>query len=215
MHSLTAGYRGRFKYDSRTATAYQQVDPDKHQAEMRLVDRVLSMVPPAHRVLDLPCGGGRLSLHVSQRGYQVTAADLSDAMIAIAGSTLHAHGLTHGVDKQDIEHTTYADRAFDTVFSFRLFHHFPNADIRQRAVSELCRISGRYVAMSYFSPWSVTSIKRRIRVLRGGRPSEKHSTSLSEVEAYFARAGFRLVRDFARSPFIHTLHLALFERIEA
>ena len=215
MHSLTAGYRGRFKYDNRTATAYQQVDPDKHQAEMRLVDKVLPLVPPAHRVLDLPCGGGRLSLHVSQRGYQVKAADLSDAMIAIAEQTLQAHGLTQGVDKQDVEHTTYPDRAFDTVFSFRLFHHFPNADIRQRAVSELCRISGRYVAMSYFSPWSVTSIKRRIRELRGGRKSEKHATSLREVEAYFAHAGFRLVQDFARSPFIHTLHLALFERIEA
>jgi hypothetical protein len=49
----------------------------------------------------------------------------------------------------------------------------------------------------------------------GGKKSDKHTTPLSEVRRYFENAGFRLVRDFAQLRLIHTLHLALFERVEA
>ncbi len=99
------------------------------------------------------------------------------------------------------------------MISFRLFHHFPNAEIRQRAVRELCRVAGQFVVLSYFSAASVTSLKRKLRVAMGGRTSAKHSTPLSEVRDYFARAGFRFVKDFAQMPFIHTLHVAVFERM--
>jgi hypothetical protein len=77
----------------------------------------------------------------------------------------------------------------------------------------LCRVARKYVAMSYFSPASVTSVKRTLRAAFGGKKSEKHSTPLGEVEGYFAKAGFRLVRDFAQLPWVHTMHLALFERV--
>ncbi len=58
----------------------------------------------------------------------------------------------------------------------------------------------------------ITSVKRSLRAAMGGRASEKHSTSLSEVKRYFAKAGFKFVKDFARTPLIHTLHVAVFER---
>ena len=68
------------------------------------------------------------------------------------------------------------------------------------------------MVLSYFSPVSVTSIKRRMTAALGGKRSQKHSTSLREIEGYFARNGFRLVKNFARMPVVHTLHLAVFER---
>jgi hypothetical protein len=48
----------------------------------------------------------------------------------------------------------------------------------------------------------------------GGRKPRKWATSLKEIEGYFAANGFRLVRDFAQSPLMHTLHVALFERAD-
>jgi hypothetical protein len=56
-------------------------------------------------------------------------------------------------------------------------------------------------------------VKRRLRAAVGGKKSDKHTTPLREVEGYFAAAGFGLVRDFAQLRLIHTLHLALFERV--
>ena len=212
MTQKTVTYRGRVKYDEKTAKSYQVRKESKHLAEMKLVDRAFSLIPKTHRVLDLPCGGGRVTVHLGLQGYNMSSADLSDAMLAITRESVAQNGLKGAVEKQDIEKLTYADQHFDSLISFRLFHHFPNPEIRQCAVSELCRIAKQFVAISYFSPTSVTSVKRSIRAAMGGRKSDKHPTSLTEVKRYFAKAGFRFVKDFARTPIIHTLHVAVFER---
>ena len=217
MHAhAKSPYRGRSKYDKPTAQRYEeQRQVSKHAAEMRLIDRAFAHIPRTHRVLDAPCGGGRVTAHLARKGYAVSGADLSEAMLEIARTSLSAQKLSCTVEQQDLEHLTLANRSFDTVISFRLFHHFPEPRIRQRVIGELCRVADHYVVLSYFSPASVTSLRRRLRELRGGRKSEKHSTSLKEIDIYFQLAGFRLVKDFARLPLLHTLHLALFERVDA
>lgn len=208
-------YRGRSKYNQQTARSYEEQRSEaKHAAEMRLVDRALAHIPRSHRVLDVPCGGGRITAHLAGKGYTISGADLSDAMLELARANLAAQGFPCSVEKQDLEQLTLPDRSVDTLISFRLFHHFPEPRIRQRIIGELCRVADRYVVLSYFSPLSITSLKRRIRELRGGRKSEKHSTSLAEVVIYFQLAGYRLVKDYARLPLLHTLHLAVFERID-
>ena len=205
-------YRGRVKYNQKGAERYQVRKEGKHQAEMRLLDRAFALIPKTHQVLDVPCGGGRVAVHLAQQGYQISCADLSEAMLAIARENVARHGLSCQVEQQDIEKLTYPDGHFDAIVSFRLFHHFPNAEIRQRAVTELCRVTRHWVALSYFSPASVTSLKRKLRAAVGGRASDKHTTSLREVRSYFAKAGFRLVKDFAQMPLVHTLHVAVFKR---
>lgn len=212
MTEQTSPYRAKFKYQEKKAREYQRRQETKHRAEMRMVDRAFALIPKTHHVLDVPCGGGRITIHLAQQGYTVSAADLSESMISITRENIAKENLNCTVERQNIEKLTLADRAVDSIISFRLFHHFPTPDIRQRAVRELCRVARKYVALSYFSPLSVTSVKRRMREARGGRKSEKFSTPLFEVESYFEKAGFRLVKDFARMPFIHTMHLALFER---
>jgi len=215
MNEQPAAYRGRVKYDEQTARRYQQRKERKHRAEMRLVDRAFAFVPKTSRTLDIPCGGGRVTIHLARQGYPMTAADLSDAMLAIARENLARVGLECPVEKQDVENLAYPDRAFDAVICFRLFHHFPTPEIRRRATAQLCRVARRFVALSYFSPASATSLRRKLRAALGGRKSEKYATPLREVRSYFEEAGFRLVRDFAQLPFLHTLHLALFERADS
>lgn len=215
MAQQEVAYRGRVKYSEKNAKQYQVRKEGKNRAEMRLVDRAFTLVPKTHRVLDVPCGGGRVTVHLAKQGYNLSSADLSESMLKITRENVARNGLKCPVERQDIEKLTYADRAFDTVVSFRLFHHFPNTDIRQRAVTELSRVARQYVALSYFSPASVTSVQKKLRAAMGGKKSDKHTTPLSEVRRYFKNAGFRLVKDFAQMPLIHTLHLAVFERIDA
>jgi SAM-dependent methyltransferase len=207
----TPAYNGRVKYTPEKARAYQIRAERKERAELRLVERAFGIIPRG-RVLDAPCGGGRVTLMLAGLGYKMTAADLSDAMLEITREKVAASSLKIPVEKQDLEHLSYPDLHFDAIISFRLFHHFPNAEIRQRVVTELCRVAKDFVALSYFSPYSYTSLDRKWRAARGGRKSQKHSTSLSEVKSYFEKCGFELVRDFARLNLIHTLHLAVFRR---
>jgi 2-polyprenyl-3-methyl-5-hydroxy-6-metoxy-1,4-benzoquinol methylase len=210
----TPAYEGRVKYSESKARSYQSVKERKNRAELKLVTRAFRLVPTGS-VLDAPCGGGRVSLLLASKGYQMRSADLSEPMRAIARENFGLAGLSIPVDAEDVEQLSYTDQSFDASICFRLFHHFPNPRIRQRVIMELCRVTRRHVALSYFSPNSVTSLQRRWRAAWGGRKSQKFATPLGEVEAYFDAAGFQLVRDFARLPLIHTLHLALFERADA
>ena len=211
MTTKSETYAGRVKYDAERAARYKHKRPEKHRAEMRLIDRAFAFVPKTHRVLDVPCGTGRVTLHLTSKGYRVNPADLSDAMREAASETVKVAGLNCVVERQDVEQLSYADRSFDTVLCFRLFHHFPNADIRRRVIGELSRVASEFVVLSYFHP-SLSTVQRKLRAKRTGKLVNKHATTLAEVEGYFAEAGFRLVKDFAQLRMIHTLHVAVFER---
>ena len=206
-------YRARTNYDERKANIYQHRKVHKHVNEMKLLDRAFALIPKDRTVLDLPCGGGRVFLRLAEKGYKVRAADLSDAMIAVAQQNADNAGLGIKVEKADVEALSFSDKSVDAIVCFRLFQHFPTPAIRQRAVNEMCRVAGQYVVMSYFSPYSWTQAKLIVREKLGGRKLRKFPTSLSEVEGYFASNGYRLVKDFAQLPLLHTLHLAVFERI--
>jgi ubiquinone/menaquinone biosynthesis C-methylase UbiE len=205
-------YRARTNYDPRKAHAYQHRKVHKHANEMKLLDRAFALIPKDHTVLDVPCGGGRVFLRLAERGYKVRGADLSDNMIAYAQENADKAGLGITVEKQDIEALSFADQSVDTIVCFRLFQHFPTPAIRQRAVSEICRVARQYVVMSYFSPYSWTQAKDVLKDKLGIRKLRKYPTSLKEVESYFDKCGYRLVKDFAQLPLLHTLHLAVFER---
>jgi ubiquinone/menaquinone biosynthesis C-methylase UbiE len=211
MTERSPSYAGRVKYNDKQSRTYQCRKPHKHQAEMRLVDRAFALVPKSHRVLDVPCGGGRIMLHLAQKGYIASGADLSESMLAIARESVSRANLSCTVERQDLERLSYANGQFDTIVCFRLFHHFPSPEIRQRVVSELCRVAAKSVVLSYFSPNSVQSFRRKF----SGKDRDRFATPLSEVKGYFRTAGFRLVKNFAQFPVVHTLHLAVFERITA
>jgi 2-polyprenyl-3-methyl-5-hydroxy-6-metoxy-1,4-benzoquinol methylase len=203
-------YRERIK-TAGEAEKYQRRRPSRERAELKLVERVFRLIPESHRVLDIPCGAGRVTILLARLGYSVIGAELSEPMISATRENIARAGLTCPVHREDIERMSYEDSAFDTIVCFRLFHHFPSIEVRCRVVKELCRVAGRFVALSYFDPRSLTSLKRTLRVKLGGKRSKQHATSLKEVEGYFKQHGFRLVRDFAQMPVIRTLHVALFE----
>ena len=206
-------YAARYKYDQNNeAIEYYKRDLKKHLAELRLIDRAFALVPKQHRVLDLPCGGGRLCIHLGQQGYQMSGADLSEAMRNLARKNIAASQLPCTIESQDIERLTYDAQLFDTIVCFRLFHHFPNKEIRKKAVTELCRVAKHMVVVSYFSPYSWTSLMRLFKRM-GGKHIPRYSTPLSELQSYFNACGFQLKQDFAQLPLIHTLHVAVFECI--
>jgi hypothetical protein len=95
-----------------------------------------------------------------------------------------------------------------------LFHHYNDSNIRSRVVDELCRVAKKYVMISYFSPFSFTSIKRKLKFIFGGKKSQQHATSLAEVQRYFKRNHFVLIKDYAMLNFVNTLHLAVFRRAQ-
>jgi 2-polyprenyl-3-methyl-5-hydroxy-6-metoxy-1,4-benzoquinol methylase len=207
LNAGDAAYSARVRYSEKTSELYLHRNPRRHRAEMQLLARVFAQVPRGS-VLDIPSGGGRVGIFLAQQGFQVTCADYSQAMVDI---TRRQAGPDIAVERQDIEVMTYPDGAFDTVLCFRLFHHFPNREIRARAVREMCRVARKRVALSYFSPFAFSALERKVRGVIKGRQS-KFATSLGEVRGYFDACGFQLESDFGQVPLVQTLRVGLFAR---
>lgn len=56
------------------------IPPEKTQAEAEFLIKHLACEPGA-RLLDVPCGNGRLSFELGRRGYRVTGVDISEEFI--------------------------------------------------------------------------------------------------------------------------------------
>ncbi len=185
-----------------------------HQGEAALVERALRKVPRTESLLDLPCGAARMTAVLAQLGFtHLAAADVSPAMVELARARLADDGIDAPVSLADAEHLPFADSAFDNVFCFRLFHHFPSDDLRTTVVRELARVARRRVFLSYLDTRSFTSRKRAFERLFRPRPPSKFTQTPREFAALLMRGGLRVVADHARFPWWHSLRLVVAEPV--
>ncbi|MDX1485986.1 MAG: class I SAM-dependent methyltransferase [Alphaproteobacteria bacterium] len=203
-------YRPRVKDTLAAAESYTRRKQRKHDAEMSLIRRALGFVDGAETFLDAPCGAGRATILLARRGYLTTGVDLGEGAVTVARRQVMQAGVAANIEKADIGTLPYDDNAFDATLCFRLYHHFPDNRIRGRVIRELCRVSRKYVVISYFSPYSATSLRRKLRAILFNKPSCQVATSLISIRRLFDEQGYHLVRNIPQRRFVKTLHVAVF-----
>ena len=132
-----------------------------HRRESRCIRRALAELPKGSRVLDLPCGAGRLLPELCGMGLAVTAVDSSPHMVelarqAAAGASLDMADSAFVV--ASIFDTRFGDDDFDAVVCNRLFHHFREPEVRRRALVELRRICRGPIVASFFCSRSIDGL---------------------------------------------------------
>lgn len=197
-----------------SAISYTKRKQHKHNAEMAMIRKAFDCINGVESILDAPCGTGRATIMLARLGYTTVGIDLGDAAINIAKQKIIEAGVLASLEKADVESLYYENQAFDAVLCFRLYHHFPNDEIRSRVISEICRVAKNYVLISYLSPISITSVRRKLKKALYGKKSKQHATSLASINALFSNHDYQLVKDIPRRRFLNTLHLAVFKRKE-
>ena len=89
---------------------------EQTRAEMGFIQRALGL-PTRSRVLDVPCGGGRLSLELASFGYRVTGIDQSPQLLQSAGTSASARSLTVDWQQRDMRDLPW-DGEFDGAICF-------------------------------------------------------------------------------------------------
>jgi 2-polyprenyl-3-methyl-5-hydroxy-6-metoxy-1,4-benzoquinol methylase len=119
--------------------------PAEHtQSEADRLDRMLG-VPAGAEILDVPCGGGRLSLPLAERGYRVTAVDSSPEFLRHARASDGSGQVSwEERDMRDLPWLARFDGAFCVGNSFGYLDDIGNAAFL-RAVRAALKPGARFV----------------------------------------------------------------------
>ena len=114
-------------------------DDDTGEEDARFLLRALAP-RPGDRVLDIPCGAGRVAVHLARAGCRVTGIDRNSGFIARAKQRFAAEGVTGDFRAQDMRALDERD-AFAAVYnwfgSFGYCSEAENVDIVRRMAAAL------------------------------------------------------------------------------
>jgi len=124
----------------------QAVTEEQTRGEADFIEKVLGLSPSA-KVLDVPCGNGRIALELAARGYQMTGVDLASEFIDEARSKSAERQLNidwkHG-DMRDLPWPEEFDGAFCFGNSFGYLDDDGNAKFL-KAVARVLKPGARFV----------------------------------------------------------------------
>lgn len=89
---------------------------DENRAAVDKVERALGLSSPA-KVLDVPCGDGRISIELADRGHDVTGVDLNEAFLAEAARKAGDRGLSARWEHGDMRELPY-ESEFEVALNF-------------------------------------------------------------------------------------------------
>lgn len=188
-----------------------------HRREVACIRTALRGVAAGSRVLDLPSGTGRLLPLLVEMGFRVTEADSSPHMIEQARRYAQTLRLTQEVEfgVEDAFATSFGSGAFDVVLCNRLFHHFPEGEVRRRCLRELGRICRGPMVISFFCSASLGAMTFRLRNwLRRRTPTDRIPIPRERFVADAEAAGLKVVRTLATRGWVSKQWYGVLERAE-
>lgn len=158
------------------------------ERDPRIVDGILREHGVRGRVLDVPCGAGRLGGVLAQHARQLVGADVSRAMLEQARAADHLVLVC-----ADAQNLPFADRSFDVVVCCRLLHHLRERAQLERVVAELARVSDRLIVASFWDSASLPAWRLKLGLKRGEGPRGRSAIARGDLERAFVAAGARAV----------------------
>ncbi len=163
----SAEYQAEFQRVERAATFNLQYRRKFHKRlttrrEYALIGRHMRRVGRSRVVLDLPCGGGRLTPAIADSTDFVIEADIAIGQL-LFGRSQSTVATPRVWMTASAFHIPLRDNAVDGAICVRLAHHLPTLNERERLVQELLRVSQRFVIMTFFDHYSLKNLSRRMR----------------------------------------------------
>jgi uncharacterized protein YbaR (Trm112 family)/ubiquinone/menaquinone biosynthesis C-methylase UbiE len=155
--------------------------------EYQILKRLLGQQKHCETMLEIPCGGGRISPQLADATDLLIQADigLGQILYAMTKDSLNIPQIWMTASAFRIP---LQDSSVDASVCIRLSHHLMVAEERESLLVELIRVSRRFVIMTYFD---YHSIKNMLRIVRNKK--SKLTMTKSQISALAATHGSTLV----------------------
>jgi len=189
-------YQGAYERVDRAVTYNQNyraqlLKRSSTRREYELLRRHVGRVGRSRIILDLPCGGGRLTPAFADSADLVIEADIAIGQVLYGRAESSVRTPRIWMTASAF-HIPLKNASIDGTICVRLSHHLPTAAERERLLRELLRVSRRFVIMTYFDHHSLKNTLRRLT-----RPFNRKPPKMTMVTADVARlaraSGARLV----------------------
>ena len=197
-------------YDRKYERELHKVISDRR--EKRLLRSLLEPVDRQERLLDVPCGAGRLSGVFAEGAERVYEVDYSREMLKLCRK--NARSYEPRLASASAFQLPFPDRTFDVVVSIRLSHHIPDLEGRLHHLRELFRTSRRYVLATFFCEESLKNRLRNVYRRLGGKKRAKYTLSRGHVRELARECHFRIVKEKYLSRLFSGHLFVLFQEVE-
>ncbi|HRQ39346.1 MAG TPA: class I SAM-dependent methyltransferase [Chloroflexota bacterium] len=189
-----------------------------HALDIRALKKVLvylSNSPQTTKLLDIPCGTGRITRFLLEEGYMVTGADMSREMMQVAENKVAQFKNFDGFYQEDAAKTSFANDSFDCIVSIRFIGHIPEP-VRVQMLQEFARISP-YAIIEYSIKTPTVTWRRRIdHYLKTGLrlPARWpwHISGRDELTKELNQGGLQIVNMWAKLPLFSDSYYVLVQR---
>lgn len=163
--------------------------------DLRIVEALLErhLHAPAKRLLDVPCGSGRLATTLARRAGVYVGVDASRDMLEVARHGLADHAGRWNLLEARGETLPLQDRAFEAVVACRWLHHLRDAEKLRAAVAELVRVSAELVIVSFWDARSLPQWRRSLGLKRDEGPRGRRAIRREDLEGAFDAVGARVL----------------------
>jgi SAM-dependent methyltransferase len=159
--------------------------------ESQLIRRYVRQVGRSRAILEIPCGGGRLTPAFADSTDLVIEADVAIGQVRYGRQTSKVEVPRVWMTASAF-HIPLRSASVDGTICVRLTHHLPTAAERDRLFAELLRVSRRFAIVTYFDRHSLKHLTWRLRH-PFSRKARKPALTASEVAGLARENGARLV----------------------
>jgi len=185
-----------------------------HGREMRILRRILHKIGPSSLpVLDIPCGYGRFSKLLQERGFSLISSDLSFPMVKRAIKKHEEPGGILGIVVDAKKGLPFKRDVFFLLLSMRFFHHVHEKDEREVILKKFFRVTSDWVILSYYQKNLLHILQRKLRRRVMRKKTRIKMVSRREFHEEIRGAGLRVVKVFPVFRGMHAHHIALLRKI--
>ncbi len=159
--------------------------------EWKLIRRHLAAVGHSRAILELPCGGGRITPAIADAADFIVEADIAIGQVRFARATSEVATARAWMTASAF-HIPLKDDSVDGTICIRLAHHLPTDAEQGRLIRELLRVSQRFVILTFYDPRSLKNLTRRLRHPFKPKPVKPAMTP-ERVAEHASAGGGRLV----------------------